>query len=59
MNKYEYKNINLYLFPIESEASQSKIEDTCNQLAEQGWKLTSTKVLNETNVMLSFKRVKR
>lgn len=52
----KYKTVNLHLFPIESEVSQYKIEQTINAYAEQGWKLKESKILDDSNVMLTFER---
>lgn len=56
MTKYEYKTVNMYLSPIESEVSQVAIEDKCNELGQDGWELIDCKIYNINYVMLIFKK---
>ncbi len=56
MANYEYKTVNLYLTPIESEVSQMTIQDNCNEMGKQGWELVNYQIYNECYVMLIFKR---
>lgn len=57
MNTYEYKTINLYLTPMESEVSQYKINNKCNEMGQDGWELIKFEIFNDTNIMLIFKRM--
>lgn len=55
----EYKTVNMYLTPLSSEVSQMRIEERCNEMAEDGWDLFDTKVIDECNIMLVFSRDRR
>lgn len=50
----DYKTVNLFLFPIESEVSQARIKSICNEYASCGYKLFNLKIVDDTNVMLIF-----
>lgn len=52
----EYKTINMYLSPLSSEVSQMKITDKCNDMANKGWKLIQSQVIDDCNIMLIFAR---
>lgn len=52
----KYKTINLNLFPIDSEVSQYKIEQTCNAYAEAGWKVVNVQVIDDDKVEIVLKK---
>ena len=54
----EYKTIGMYLTPLSSEVSQMRIEERCNEMAEEGWNLIETRIIDDCNVMLMFSRDK-
>lgn len=56
MQKYEYKTVNLFLTPMDSEVSQFEITKKCNELGKDGWELVKFEIHNNTNIMLIFKR---
>ena len=56
MQKYEYKTVNLFLTPMDSEVSQFEIDKKCNEMGQAGWELVRFEIYNETNIMLIFKR---
>lgn len=52
----EYKTVDMYLTPLFSEVSQARITEKCNEMAESGWNLIDTKIIDECNIMLMFQR---
>ncbi len=56
MKQYEYKTVNLYLTPIESDVSQYEIQKKCNELGKDGWELVKYEIHDSTNILLIFKR---
>ncbi len=56
MKAYEYKTVNLFLTPMDSEVSQFEIDKKCNELGQEGWQLVKFEIYNDTNIMLIFKR---
>lgn len=56
MKTYEYKTVNLFLTPMNSEVSQFEIDNKCNELGQEGWQLVKFEIYNDTNIMLIFKR---
>ncbi len=52
----EYKTIDLFLYPISSEVSQQRITDEINKMNEQGWEYAESKIIDDCNIMLTFKR---
>lgn len=54
--KTEYRSISMYLTPLESEVSQVRITEKCNEMAEYGWTLCQSNIIDECNIMLIFKR---
>lgn len=52
----EYKTINLFLYPLSSEVSQQRITDEINKMKEQGWCYIESKIIDDCNIMLTFKR---
>lgn len=56
MKKYEYKTVNLFLTPMDSEVSQFEIDKKCNEMGHAGWELVRFEIYNEMHIMLIFKR---
>lgn len=56
MKKYEYKTVNLFLSPMDSEVSRYEIDKKCNEMGKDGWELVRFEIYNETNIMLIFKK---
>ena len=54
--KTEYRSISMYLTPLESEVSQMRITEECNEMAVDGWTLCQSNVIDECNIMLIFKK---
>lgn len=52
----EYRTIDLFLYPLPSEASQQRITDEINRMKERGWSYVESKVVDDCNIMLIFKR---
>lgn len=53
---YEYKTINLKLFPIDSEVSQYEINKRINDMSTNGWELVQQQIYDEYNIQLTFKK---
>ncbi len=53
---YEYKTVDLFMFPMCSEVSQYEIQKKCNELAKDGWKLVSQEIYDVDHILLTFKR---
>ena len=54
MKKYEYKTVNLFLTPMDSEVSQFEIDKKCNEMGQAGWELVRFEIYNEMHIMLIF-----
>ncbi len=54
--KTECRSISMYLIPLELEVSQMRITEECNEMAEGGWNLCQSNIIDECNIMLIFKR---
>lgn len=52
----EYKTIDLFLYPLSSEVSQQRIADEINKMEEQDWEYVESKIIDDCNIMLTFKR---
>ena len=52
----EYKTIDLFLYPLSSDVSQQRIADEINKMKEQGWCYIESKIIDDCNIMLTFKR---
>lgn len=52
----EHKAINLFLYPLSSEVSQQRITDEINRMKERGWEYVESKIVDDCNIMLTFKR---
>ena len=52
----ECKTIDLFLYPLSSEASQQRIADEINKMEKQGWSYVESKIIDDCNIMLIFKR---
>lgn len=56
MKKYQYKTVNLFLTPLDSEVSRYEIDGKCNEMGQAGWELVRFEIYNENNIMLIFKK---
>lgn len=52
----EYKTIDLFLYPLSSEVSQQRIAGEINKMEEQGWEYVESRIVDDCNIMLTFKR---
>lgn len=52
----EYKTIDLFLYPLSSEMSQQRITDEINKMEKRGWEYVESKLVDDCNIMLTFKR---
>ena len=52
----EYKTIDLFLYPLSSDVSQQRIADEINRMEEQGWRYVESEIIDDCNMMLTFKR---
>lgn len=52
----EYKTIDLFLYPLSSEVSQQRITDEINRMKERGWSYVESKIIDDCNITLIFKR---
>lgn len=52
----EHKTIDLFLYPLSSEMSQQRIADEINKMEERGWEYVESKIVDDCNIMLTFKR---
>ena len=52
----EYRSIDLFLYPLSSEVSQQRIADEISQMEERGWRYVESKIVDESDIMLIFRR---
>ena len=52
----EYRTIDLFLYPLSSEVSQQRIEDEISRMEERGWSYVESKIVDESDIMLVFRR---
>ena len=52
----QYKTIDLFLYPLSSEVSQQRITDEINKMEERGWEYVESKIIDDCNIMLTFRR---
>lgn len=54
----EFKTVNIFLYPLSSEVSQMRISQKCDEMADEGWFLYQSNIIDDYNIMLIFKKVK-
>ena len=52
----EYRTIDLFLYPLSSEVSQQRVADEISRMEEQGWRYVESKIVDESDIMLVFRR---
>lgn len=52
----EFKTVNMFLYPLSSEVAQMRISEKCDEMANEGWVLYQSNIIDDCNIMLIFKK---